>query len=64
MILRGPTGHRVGSSHPKALLSTEDVELIRQLRDAGLSLGEIARKFEVPRSTVQSICSHRVRNYG
>lgn len=42
-------------THWNQSLSDHDVELIRALRDEGLSLQEIASKFEVTKPTVSRI---------
>lgn len=62
-VRRSFTGHRVGESHPRAELPREDVLLIRALREEKLGYGTIAKKFELPRSTVQDICNGRRRLY-
>lgn len=41
--------------------SDETVELARQLHDSGLGYKRIARKLEVPVSTVRDWCKYRVR---
>ena len=56
-------GRPVGESHPRARLSDDDVELIRQLRDVGMAWRRIAEKFEVSVWTVRDICSHRRRQF-
>jgi hypothetical protein len=56
-------GRVIGESHPRAKLTDADVDLILELRDAGLSLGQIAAKFEVARSTVADICNGRTRSH-
>lgn len=53
-------GYRIGESHTLAKLSDNDVELIRQLHPA-LSYREIARKFDVHKSTIQKIVSCQSR---
>lgn len=50
-------GNRIGEDHQRAKLTDREVELIRQLRRDGWTLGEIARKFEVSKPTVQGICN-------
>jgi len=53
-----PTGER----HHRARLSNHDVELMRQLHeDHGLTVYQIAQKFEVPYSTARDICKYRTR---
>lgn len=56
-------GNRVGSSNPRAKAPDRDVELCVQLRDkvdaAGkplYTLGQLALRFKVPKSTVQTWC--------
>lgn len=47
---------------PYRILTNDDVELIRQLReDYGLSYRKIADKFEIAVSTVCDICKYRRR---
>lgn len=46
-------GNRVGESNPMAEVSDHEVELALQLREEGFSLADIARKFDVAKSTVQ-----------
>lgn len=55
-------GARCGESNPKAKLTDHEVELIRQLRELGLSLKEIAEKFDdVSIHCIKSICCFRRR---
>lgn len=59
-------GYRIGESHHRAKLADADVELILYLRfEAGLSYGEIARKFDdgvtVSKSAVRDICQGTTR---
>ena len=55
-------GNRVGEDHPRAKLTDHEVELIRQLHEeGGLSLREIAEKFEVTKGTVHDIVNYRRR---
>lgn len=63
-VKRCATRHRIGESHPRAKLSDDDVELMRQLHaDHNVKPKEIAEKFECPIDTVYSILSYRSR-YG
>jgi predicted DNA-binding protein (UPF0251 family) len=48
-------GRRIGESHQNATLTDHDVELICALRDEGLTLSEIAEKFEVSKGCVWKI---------
>ena len=52
-----PTGER----HQKAQLSDHDVELMRQLREAGMTYREIAEKFECSLWTARSIVTYASR---
>lgn len=46
----------------QATLSDDDIELIRQLREAGLLIRDIAEKFEISFETVRSIVQFHTRN--
>lgn len=65
LIAVNNAGYRIGESHHRAKLTDEDVALILALRAAGLSYGEIARKWDagvcISRSTVRDICLGRIR---
>ncbi|MDR5772093.1 MULTISPECIES: helix-turn-helix domain-containing protein [unclassified Caballeronia] len=54
-------GLRVGQDHQHAKLSDRDVELMRQLREGGMSQRDIAEKFEVSVSLVDKIVNYRRR---
>jgi predicted DNA-binding protein (UPF0251 family) len=55
-------GNRVGEDHPRAKLTDHEVELIRQLHEeGGLSMREIAEKFEVAKSTIVAIVNYQRR---
>jgi hypothetical protein len=58
-------GRVVGQEHHSAKLTDDDVELILELRELGLSYRQIALKFDdnvrVAKSTVQDICNGRRR---
>jgi DNA-binding CsgD family transcriptional regulator len=54
-------GLRRGENHPKAILTDHEVELVRRLRDGGMSLGQIAAKFGIGKSTVIDMCAYRTR---
>lgn len=54
-------GSRVGETHHRARLTDHDVDLIRDLRDEGLTYQSIADKFEVSKSTVRDIVKCRRR---
>lgn len=52
----------VGERHHRAKFSDHEVYLMRELRDEGMKLSEIAEKFETAKSTVSDICSGRRRS--
>lgn len=61
-------GNRIGESNPRARLTDHEVDLIREMRDElkedgshRYSLGFLALRFKIPKSTVQDICSGRRR---
>lgn len=55
MLAVNERGQRIGDSHPRAVLSDRDVELVLELRAEGYSLGWIARKMECSKSQVGRI---------
>lgn len=54
-------GLRIGEDHQNARYTNREVEMVLALRDEGMSYGEIARKMEMPKSTVRDICTGRRR---
>ncbi len=52
---------RAGENHPRAKLTDHEVEMIRQLHEQGVSYRKLAKKFDVGKSTVSSICRYRRR---
>lgn len=54
-------GRRTGEEHPNAILTDGEVELMRQLREDGMTWDRLVEKFEVPKRTVRDICSYRRR---
>jgi DNA-binding NarL/FixJ family response regulator len=57
---RGP-GFRIGETHHNAKLTDHDVELIRLLREGGMKVREIARKFECSPSNITLITTYKGR---
>ena len=54
-------GWRVGETHHRAKLSDHEVELIRVLREGGMKIVEIARKFECSPQNIWMIVNYRSR---
>lgn len=52
---------RIGQWHPRAVYTDAEVELVRDLRDDGMTYRAIASKLEMPLSTVWAICNGRLR---
>ena len=57
------SGHVVGETHPRAILSDHEVDLMLQLRDEGYSLSWLAAKFEVSKACTQHVCSGKTRSH-
>jgi hypothetical protein len=57
-------GHVIGQDHHRAKLTDHDVDLIRELRDEGLTYAEIAEKMDglIGKSMVAHICKGRYRS--
>ena len=54
-------GWRVGETHHRAKLTDDDVELIRLLREGGMKVKEIAKKFECTPENISLIVNYRTR---
>ncbi|WP_417276401.1 hypothetical protein [Castellaniella sp.] len=54
-------GRRVGEDHPHARYTNAEIDLVLELRGQGAGYGEIARKMDMPKATVQAICNGRSR---
>lgn len=52
---------RIGEDHPRCRYTDAEVCLVIRLRESGMSYGEIARKAEMPKSTVRDILKCRTR---
>ena len=52
---------RTGHDHHRAILTDAEVDSIRDLREEGWSLGQIALKFEISKSQVARIVSCQQR---
>ena len=50
-------GLRIGEDHPRAVLLDAEVALLLELREQGLSLGTLAKKFDIHKGTAAKICS-------
>jgi len=54
-------GIKVGQDHHRAKYSDRTVELVRRLKDQGMTYLQIAAKMEMPYWTVSRICRHERR---
>lgn len=56
-------GLAIGESHPRAVLTDQEVGWLLELREEGFSLSWLAGKFEVSKSCVAKICrgEHRAQ---
>ncbi len=59
----GVSYRKIAESSPVCKLSNEDIELIRQLNDAGINYRDISRKFECDESHVRRVCIFELRSY-
>lgn len=59
--LHNERGMRIGESHPRAVLTDHEVELLIALRDDGMSWRVLAVKFECSKRCVRDIYSGRRR---
>lgn len=55
-------GRRVGQSHPKAKLSDEQIDKIREdHEERGMTAGQLAIKYGSTKKTIEPILSYKVR---
>ncbi|EGU40611.1 hypothetical protein [Vibrio scophthalmi] len=59
----GVSYQKIAETSPVVKLLNEDIELIRELADAGLTYRDIAGKFEVDESHVRRVCQFQIRTY-
>ncbi|MER1940493.1 hypothetical protein ABS755_07265 [Castellaniella sp. FW104-16D08] len=63
LVALNENGRRIGEDHPNARYTNHEIDLVLTLRDQGASYGEIARKMDMPKATVQAICNGRSRSW-
>lgn len=56
-----PKGYRHGQDHPHARLTDHEVELLRRLRDEGMTLAALADKFDISRGHASKIANYHLR---
>lgn len=61
---RGPRAPRRGAAHPRAVLTTADVDKIRELFSIGIPTSELASRFEVSPQHIRAIVRCRARILG
>lgn len=61
MVPVGINGISLGQYHHRAIYTDAEIEEVFALHDAGFRISEIARKMEMPTSTVSAICSGKLR---
>lgn len=54
-------GRRMGEQHQNAVLTDDEVQMLRDLREGGMTWAALAEKFEVAKRTVRDICAYRRR---
>jgi len=67
LVFVNENGKRIGEDHHRAKLTDADIEQIFYLREAGLSIGAIAKKFDdvpggISKSTVFDVLKGRRRS--
>lgn len=56
------SGSRIGESHPRAVLTDHEVDLLLELRAERKSYGWLAVTFEISKSQVARICTGKSRS--
>lgn len=57
----GVKGDSLGQYHHRALYTDAEIDEVFYLWDQGFTVSDIARKMEMPRSTVWAICHGKLR---
>ena len=62
VVAVGETGERIGEDHPKAELTNEQVDRMRDLReDFGMTYTQLAAMYNVTKRSVAAICQYKRR---
>lgn len=61
LIALNENGRRINESHPRSKLLDNEVNLVLDLLEAGMSYAEVAQKFDVSKSCVAHIATGRRR---
>jgi len=56
----GPA-HLTGDACPRAKIPDREIEVIRRLREVGVSYAVLMIGWQAPKSTIESICAYRRR---
>lgn len=55
---RNELGYRIGDSHHNTQITDHEIELARQLRDDGMQVVEVARKFGISKGYASKVLRH------
>lgn len=61
VVVVNDKGQLIGESHPGAVLTDAEVDLVLALRAERFSYGWLAAKFEVSKSCIAKICTGKTR---
>ena len=61
LVAVNAAGIRVGEDHQNAKLTNQEVDRLLELRDQGMSYGQLATIFEISKSGARQICKGRRR---
>jgi len=62
MVARSEAGRRCGESHPRARVPDSVVRAVRDAHEIeGMGLRRLAKRFGLPRATIQAWCSYTRR---
>lgn len=62
MVGVNESGRRVGESHPRAVLTDSQVDMMRELHEElGMGYRRLAAMFKVSKRTVRDICAYKRR---
>lgn len=62
LLKTNAAGRRIGDSHPRANLMDDEVDLVLELVESGMSYAQVASKMDVSKSCVAHIAKGRRRS--
>lgn len=62
LVAIGENNRRIGEDHPKAVLTNAQIDQVFDMRERGMSYGQIAMRLKVSKASIRDILSCRTRS--